>query len=104
MSDTGAQPPEQERQERQEAHQALVRDYKRLASREDFQRVMADLRKKFGAERTSYVYGCTPGDHAFRSGMKEPFREIERMTALELRPLGVKPKPAKAKSVLAQNR
>lgn len=90
--------PEQVAEQRTTAHRDLVRAYKRLFTSDDGRRVLADLEEKYGFDRDDYVYGCTPGDHAYRSGLKSPIRYIRKMRDSALPVLGDKPRKLKARS------
>lgn len=101
MADDGPKTPEKEAEERRTAQRNLIRAYKRLFATDDGRLVLADLADKFGEDKQEYVYGCTAMDLSFRTGLRQHIRHIRKMKAMELQPLGAKPKRRSAKSGLA---
>lgn len=86
---------EQLKEESQRKKMDRLRRYKRCFQSADGKFVLADMKRLFGFNESSMVYGCTLGDAGLREGMKSPLRHIDAQLAAEMRP---EPKPSKAQS------
>lgn len=77
---------EQKKEESQRKKMDRLRRYKRCFQSADGKFVLADLKKLFGFNESSMVYGCTLGDAGLREGMKSPLRHIDAQLAAEMKP------------------